>query len=198
MIRLGQAEATDELAARELGQIFTPLRFRAVGIDRVHDERGLHRHGGAKAGVDTLDLTRNQAVGDVAEAGAAVSFWDGRAEEAELAHLADHGRIVFLLAISGEHAREQFLLGVIARGVAHHPLFFGQFAFEIERILPFEGGILDLDRFAFALLRKLRHARLLVGYELRTFLRAAELRPGRGAAHCAASGKRSIRRRMRP
>ena len=157
VVGFGEAEAADEFAGRELGQIFAALRFAAVGIDRVHDEGGLHRHHRAVAGIDPLDFAGDQAVGDVAEAGAAVFLRDGRAEKAELAHLEDHGRIVFLLAISGDHARKQFLLGVIARGVAHHPLLFGQFTFEIERIFPFEGGILDLDRFAFALLRKLRH-----------------------------------------
>jgi hypothetical protein len=117
----------------------------------------LHRQGRAEAGIDALDLARNQPIGDIAEARAAISLRNGRAEQAEFAHLADHTRIVFFLAVGHEHARKQFVLGVIARGVAHHPLFLGQFTFEIERILPFEGGVLDLDRFAFALLRKLRH-----------------------------------------
>ena len=93
VVGLGQAEAADDLAARELGQIFAPLRLAAVGVDRVHDQRGLHRHRRAVAGIDALDLARDQAVGDIAEAGAAVFLRDGRAEQAERAHLA-HDRAV--------------------------------------------------------------------------------------------------------
>ena len=72
VVGLGQAEAADHLAGRELRQIFLALRFRAVGEDRMHHERGLHRHRRAVAGIDPLDLARDQAVGDIGEARAAV------------------------------------------------------------------------------------------------------------------------------
>ena len=122
----------------------------------MHDQRGLHRHGGAVAGIDPLDFARDQAVGDVAQAGAAIFFRDGRAEQAERAHLADDRRIVGFVAIGLEHAREQFLLRIVARGVAHHALFLGQLAFQVERIVPFERGVLDRDRLWFRVFRKLR------------------------------------------
>ena len=98
VVGLGEAEAADEFAGGELRQIFAALRFGAVGVDRVHDQRGLHRHRRAVAGIDPLDLARDQAVGDVAEAGAAVFLRDGRAEQAERAHLADDRRIVAFVA----------------------------------------------------------------------------------------------------
>ena len=79
VIGLGEAEAADEFAGRELRQIFAPLRLAAVGVDRVHHQRRLHRHRRAIAGIDALDLARDQAVGDIAEAGAAVFLRDGRA-----------------------------------------------------------------------------------------------------------------------
>ena len=161
VVGLGQAEAADEFAARELGQIFAPLRLAAVGIDRVHDQGGLHRHRRAVAGIDALDLARDQAVGDIAEAGAAVGLGDGRAEEAEGAHLAHDRRIVLLVAKGMEHAREQLFLGVIARGVAHHALFLGQLAFEVERIVPAERRVLDLDGLRFAFFGSCVMARLL-------------------------------------
>ena len=162
VVGLGEAEAADELAAGELRQIFAALRFRAVIVDRVHDQRRLHRHRRAVAGIDPLDLARDQAVGDIAEAGAAVFFRDGRAEQAERAHLADDRRIVAFVAERLEHARKQLVLRIVARGVAHHALFFGQLALKVERVVPFERAVLDLDRFGFALFRRLRHLVLLL------------------------------------
>ena len=61
-----------------------------------------------------------------------------------------------LVAIGREHARKQLLLRIIARGVAHHALFLGQLAFEVERILPFERGVLDLGGFGVAFFRFFR------------------------------------------
>jgi hypothetical protein len=80
VVRLGQAEAADQFAGRELGQIFTPLRFGAVGEDRMHHQRGLHGGGRAIAGIDAVELARDQPVGDVAQAGAAVLLWNGRTQ----------------------------------------------------------------------------------------------------------------------
>ena len=59
-----------------------------------------------------------------------------RAEQPERAHLGDDLAVEPLLAVGGEHAREQFVLRIAARGVAHHALFLGQLAFEIERVRP--------------------------------------------------------------
>ena len=53
-VRLGQAEAADQLGLGELGQIFLLLRLAAVGVDRVHHQRGLHRQRRAVAGIDAL------------------------------------------------------------------------------------------------------------------------------------------------
>ena len=72
VVRLGQAEAADPLAGRELRQVFPALRLRAIRVDREHHERALHAHHRTVAGVDALDLARDQAVADVVESGAAV------------------------------------------------------------------------------------------------------------------------------
>src|SRR5262249_9162214 len=161
VIGLGEAEATDDLARCEFRQIPLALRFAAIGEDRMHHERGLHRHGGAVAGIDPLDLARDQPIGDIAEARAAVLFRDRRAEQAERAHLGDDGASETLLAIVHEHAREQLVLRIAARGLAHHAFFFGELAFEIERILPVEGGVLAVRRWAMrARLGGLRHGML--------------------------------------
>src|SRR5262249_30098711 len=100
----------------------------------------------AVAGIDALDLARDQPIGDIAEPCAAVLFWDRGPEQPERAHLRDDGAIETLLAVVQEHAREQLVLRIAARAVAHHALFFCEPAFEIERILPVEGGVLALRR----------------------------------------------------
>ena len=147
VVGLGQPEAAEQFAGRHLRQIFAALRLGAVGIDRLHGERGLHRHRRAETGIDALELARDQPVTDIAETGAAVFLRDGRAQQSELAHLAEDRRIGLAVAIGGEDARKQLLLRIIARGIAHHALFFGQLAFEIERIVPFERGVLDQRAF---------------------------------------------------
>ena len=142
-VRLGQAEAADQLAVGELGQILLLLRLGAVGVDRMHHQRRLHRHRRAIAGIDALHLARDQAVGDIAEARAAVFLRDGRAEQAERAHLGQELLVDLLLAPGEPHPRHQLVLREAARAVAHHALFLGQIAFEVERVLPVEFGILQ-------------------------------------------------------
>jgi hypothetical protein len=102
---------------------------------------GLHRHGGAIAGIHPLDLARDQSIGDVAEPGAAVLFRDRRAEEAQRSHFLHDGGIEALLAIIEEDTGKQLVLGIAARGVAHHAFFRGELAFEVERIVPVEVGL---------------------------------------------------------
>ena len=142
-VRLGQAEAADQLGLGELGQILLLLRLGAVGVDRVHHQRRLHRQRRAIAGIDALQLARDQAVGDVAQARAAVFLRDGRAEQAERAHLGQQLLVDPLLAPGEPHPRHQLVLGERPRAVAHHALFLGQVAVEIERVLPVEVGILQ-------------------------------------------------------
>ncbi len=119
-VRLGQAEAADPLAGRKLGQIFLALVLVAIGIDRVHHQRRLHRIHRTIAGIDALDLARHEAVGDVARIGAAIFLRQRNADQAEFAHL----------------ARQQLVLRIGARGVADHALVFGELLVEHERIVP--------------------------------------------------------------
>ena len=67
------------------------------------------------------------------------------AEQAQRAHLGHDVAVEALLAVGREHAREQLVLRIAARGVAHHALLLGELAFEVERILPVERGVLDGD-----------------------------------------------------
>ena len=111
----------------------------------MHHQRGLHRHRRAVAGIDILDLARDQPVGDVAEAGAAVFFRHGGADQAERSHLAHDLAVEGFLAVGLEHARKQLLLRIAARGVAHHALFFRELALKVERVFPVEVRVLQRD-----------------------------------------------------
>ena len=161
-VRLGQAEAADQLGLGELGQILPLLRLAAVGVDRVHHQRRLHRQRRAIAGIDALHLARDQAVGDIAQARAAVFLRDGRAEQAVRAHLGQQLLVDLLLAPGEAHARHQLVLREVAHAVADHALFFGQLAFEIERVLPVEFAVLeDRRRLLGGPFGGLRHGKLL-------------------------------------
>ncbi len=138
-VRLRQAEAADHLAAGHVGKPAPPLRLRSEGEDRVHDQRGLHAHGRAVAGIDRLDLPRDQAVGDVGGAGAAVLFGQGGAEQPQLAHFGHDLRIVAFLGEGRDDARQKALTGVVARRVGDQPLLLGEPALQVERVLPAEG-----------------------------------------------------------
>src|SRR5437660_12497339 len=86
MIRLGEPEAADQLAAGEPSQILFALRFRSVSVNRVHDQRTLHAHHRAVTGIDAFDLARDQSVADVIQCGAAVALGQRWSEQAELSH----------------------------------------------------------------------------------------------------------------
>lgn len=137
-VRLGQPEAADPLAADKLRKVLPLLLFRAVGENRINDERRLHAHHRAIAGIDALHLACDEAVGDVGRADAAIGVGHGHTEQAEVAHLAEDRRVRRLLAVSFGHARLQLFLGIGARRVADHPLVFAQLILEEERIVPLE------------------------------------------------------------
>ena len=72
--RLGQAEAADRKPFRQRRQPSLLLLLAAVGMDGEHHQAALDRGEAADAGVAPLQLLADEAVGDVAEAGAAVAF----------------------------------------------------------------------------------------------------------------------------
>ena len=144
-VRLGQAEAADEFARGELRQVLLALLFRAVGEDGIHDERGLHRHHRAIAGVHRLDFARDEAIADIAGADAAIFFRNGHAEQAEFAHFAEDRGIGVLVEIGVDHARLKLFLRIGMRGVADHALVFGQLIAEQEGVVPLEAGLGRVD-----------------------------------------------------
>ena len=139
-IRLGQAEAADPLAGGELGQVFLALVLVAIGVDRIHHQRRLHRVHRAIAAIDALDLARHQAIGDVARIGAAIFLRQRDTDQAEFAHLVEDLAVGLLFEIGLDDARLQLVLRIGARGVADHALVFGKLIVEQERIVPLENA----------------------------------------------------------
>src|SRR5688500_12416309 len=72
-LRLGEPEASDELAFGQFGEPPVLLRFATEGVNRVHAQRALNRCEGTQRGVGALELAQHDSVGDVASAAAAVS-----------------------------------------------------------------------------------------------------------------------------
>ena len=142
VVGLGQAEAADQLSFRELRQVLLLLSLGAELVDRRHDERALHAHRRAVAGIHALELARDQPVAHVVDAGAAVFGRKRGPQEPERAHLAQDRGIRLLVAESLQDARLQFLLREGARRIAHHALGLGELRLEQQRILPGEFGLL--------------------------------------------------------
>jgi len=141
MVGFGQAEAADPLTRGKLGQVFLFLGFGAEIMDGHHDQRGLHTHHGAVARIHALDLARDQAVGHVVQAGAAVFGGDGGAQQTQFAHLAEDGRVGFFMSEGLEYTWLQALLAIGGGGFAHHALVFGQLLVQQERVIPLKAGV---------------------------------------------------------
>jgi hypothetical protein len=106
-------------------------------VDRVHDQRRLHAHHRAVAGIDALHLACDQAVGDIVGTGAAIAL-DGAAQQAEFAHLAEDGRVGLLVPVRLQQAAHQLVLAIGAGAVAHHALILGQLRIQQQRVFPTE------------------------------------------------------------
>jgi len=140
VIGLGQAEAADPFAGGQPGQVLLLLRLGAEFEDRHHHQRRLHAHHRAVARIDALDLARDQPVGDVVQARAAVGLGNGRAEQPELAHLAKDRRVGLLVAERLLHARLQLVLAIRRGGITHHALVARELGVEQEGIVPLKAG----------------------------------------------------------
>ena len=124
VVGLGQAKATNPFAGGEFGQVFLALAFGAELENGQHHQGRLHAHHRAVARVDTLDLTGDQAISDVAESWAAVFRGDGGAEQAELAHFTKDGGVGFFVAKGFGDAGQKLVLAVGAGRLFDHALIF--------------------------------------------------------------------------
>ena len=138
VVRLGQTEAADKLAAGQLRQIFLLLLFTAKFVDRHHHQRGLHTHHRAVAGVNALNFTRDQAVADIVQPASAVLGRNGCTQQAQLAHFTEDFHVGLLVAERVQHPRHKLVLAVLACTVTHHALFFSQLLIQQQRIFPVE------------------------------------------------------------
>jgi hypothetical protein len=77
MVRLCQAEASNQLTARKGRQIFLLLPFAAELGDGQHNQRRLHSHHRAVSGSHALDFACNQSVADVIDSSTAIAFRNG-------------------------------------------------------------------------------------------------------------------------
>ena len=121
--RFGEAETSDRLARLHLRQPAILLFIRAVGEDRVHHQRALHRYEAAQPRIAALDFLHDQPVFDVAQARAAVAF-EIRAQESELAEFRDQllGKAPVAIAIANH--RNHAVFDELPRGLAHQQLLF--------------------------------------------------------------------------
>ena len=136
----GDGVSADELAAREARQVLAPLVLIAIGVNRIHHERALHAHHRAEARVDAFDLARDEAISDIACAGAAEFLRQRHPEQALLAHQPDELRVGLLLEIGLSDAGREFVSGEVARRVADHSLVLGELRLDEQRIVPLEGA----------------------------------------------------------
>src|SRR5262249_19244386 len=67
---------------------------------------------------------------------------DGGAQEAEFAQLVHDLAVELLMPVGFQHPGHELVLGVVARGVAHHALLFRELILEQERVFPMEIGLL--------------------------------------------------------
>ncbi len=79
-IGFGEAEAADEFAFCQFGQVMATLLFGAEFINRVHHQRTLHGSHGAHAGVAAFQFLHDDAVGDFVHAAAAILCREGGAK----------------------------------------------------------------------------------------------------------------------
>ena len=133
VVGLGEAEAADELAGRELRQVLLLLLFAAVLPDREHHEAALHAGKATDARIPALELLAHQAVRDVRHACAAVAV-QVDAEQAHLAHLGHEvvgeGRV----AAVPFNDRDDVVFGPFSHGLADRFLLIGEQGIEIVQV----------------------------------------------------------------
>ncbi|MNO81649.1 hypothetical protein D3C76_728990 [compost metagenome] len=91
------------LAADQLGQVFGFLLVGAIAVDLVDAQVGVGTVGEGDRGRAAADFFHGHHVGQVAQAGAAVFFRYGNAQQAHVTELAPHvgGEQVFLVDLRG-------------------------------------------------------------------------------------------------
>ena len=139
MVGLGEADADDPFAFRQLGQVLLPLLLGAVGVDGVHAQARLDAQTRAIGRIHALELAGDEAVGHVVDSGAAVAL-ERRAQESQRPHLGHDLTVEALVAMGLQDARHQLVLGVGPRAVANHALLLAELVLEDQGVIPLESG----------------------------------------------------------
>ncbi len=126
VIGFRQPETADPFATRQLRQVALALILIAVGVNGVHDQRGLDAHGRPVPRIHPFDLPGHKPVGDVVDGGTAVLCRQGGAQQAKRAHLVHDFPVEVLVAVRIENARHQLTLRVFTRRVTDHAFVFGE------------------------------------------------------------------------
>jgi hypothetical protein len=133
-VRFGQAEAADDLARRHLRQPVLLLLFAAVGVDRIHAQRRLHRGEAADAGIAAFEFLAGQAIADAVHARAAVFGRQRRAEQAEFGHFRYEFDRETALVEAVADDRQHALVGEARDGVLHHAFFFAEQGADVVKV----------------------------------------------------------------
>ena len=139
-IGLGESEAADLLPRREQRKPLLLLLLRPERVDRVHDQRALHRRERADAGVAPLQLLHDQPVGHVVQPGAAVLLGQVCAEESQLRHPGNQllGKLSLDVGLTDDG--DEVLVDPGPNGIPNGPLLLRQQRIEVEEIDPGELG----------------------------------------------------------
>ncbi|VTQ56890.1 Uncharacterised protein [Stenotrophomonas maltophilia] len=134
-VRFSQAETADQFAACHRRQPLLALFLAAIGVDRVHAQRALHRHEAAQAGIAALQLLADQAVADRTEVATAVLRRQGRAEQAQRSDLRHQfiGEAGLVEGIADD--RQHALVGEAGHALLHCALFLVEQGTDIEQIV---------------------------------------------------------------
>ena len=122
-MRLGQAETTDDFTGRHAWQVLLLLLLAAIGKNRIHAQRTLHRGEAAQTGIAALQLLADQAIAHAAHAGAAVFRGNGRAKQAQTGNFRDQFPWETRLVEAVADDRQHLLVDETAHGILHHAFF---------------------------------------------------------------------------
>jgi hypothetical protein len=115
------------------------LLLGAVGEDRVHAQRGLHRDEAADAAVAALELLADQPVADRVQAASAVLLGKRRAEQAQLRDFRHQFLREAPLVERVADDRQHPLVGEAGHGVLHRALLLRQQGTDVVQVVGVEG-----------------------------------------------------------
>jgi hypothetical protein len=132
-MRLGEAEATDDLAARHARQEALALRLTAVGENRVHAQGALHRHEAAQPRIAPLEFLADEAVGHRVQPRTTIAL-KGAAQQAQRGEPRDQfARESVVLEVAADH-RQHLMVDETADLLLDKPLVVVQLRADVEEV----------------------------------------------------------------